>query len=773
MATVLLCVIAITASLSVAPVYGIQLTNVYGSVTDDDGIGIGNVNVKLFTPEGVCVANIQTNSYGHFITPQIELGTYSFRFSKIGYEEVVRNINIITFDQRLDSTVLPSGLSISASFLHIVANIGEIVSIPFTVTYAGIEGIEKVDFLVSTSPQISTRILQGNYEVIQIELAPKQSSSLQLELSIPSTIPENTLYNVSLTVIGETKVSKTFSVKVYTQVDNAEVLGKVVDDQDMGLADVTVEAYSTGKLVKSAITSNDGSFSLELPRSSTYSFEFSKDGYVKSVTSVSVDATDSQIFLDDVTLSNVLWLTSSILGTTANPGGKLVLPIMVSNIGSNIEPVSFSVSAPAGWTTKVVNEGGYQINDMSLSPSVNANLQLEVLVPLNADGNYTLMLTATGKTEAELIFKVHVEPVNEPLLNCQYLGKSANAGDVVRFEMTLTNPFSVDMPFRLSVNPIPANWTAFIKTIGGDYLTEVTLGSGQTVDLMVDVKSPSSTPTNKTYSFSITATAVNQNLSDTVPVTVTLTELANEITLTVPLPEVAVKAGSSINYPLTVSNLGATDRYLLLSIEPPSNWKAVFNVNQVEVTRLYLYGGNSSDLTVIVTPPSSVTLDTYTLPVKILSESGVVLSEANLTTTVIGSYDLNLQLSTYMASANSGESAYFTVTLVNSGYTTLTGITVNVTLPAEGWSATVTPVQVDTLKARESATFNIEVKTTENTLSGDYMISVKGESDQMGSGIGQVRLTVSASTSWGIYGIAVAATFIALLVGVFWKFKRR
>ena len=77
------------------------------------------------------------------------------------------------------------------------------------------------------------------------------------------------------------------------------------------------------------------------------------------------------------------------------------------------------------------------------------------------------------------------------------------------------------------------------------------------------------------------------------------------------------------------------------------------------------------------------------------------------------------------------------------------------------------------LKPGESCTFDVVVDTPEGTVSGDYMVTMLASSDQSESTQSQVRVTVSASTEWGIYGLAVAVILIAVLVLVFRKFKRR
>ncbi|MCW4018177.1 MAG: NEW3 domain-containing protein [Candidatus Bathyarchaeota archaeon] len=772
----LLCFTAILSPLSMLEsAHGIsQSTNVHGIVVDENGVGLSDVKVEVFTLAGDFVTGIKTNWQGEFATPPVEFGTYNLHLNKVGYAEVVKKVTINVFGQRLGETVMSPALSLSASTLSVVTHPGLQVALPFTATYSG-EGNEIVEFSVSAPEELSPRLLQGSNEIIQLELTSGQSLSLQIELTVPSTVPHDTSYTVSVTAYGTGQASKNFTVVVRSPIAvDVAVSGKVVDELKLGMAGVTVGVYSSSDtLVKSVVSSSDGSFSVNLLGANTYSLKFSKDGYVPVSTSVTLNATDAEVVLSDTSLAKVLWLTSSISGTTANPGDKLTLPFMLSNVGSTIESVSLSANVPDGWSAKVLDGSNHEITSTALTSSSNVNLQLDVLVPLGAEGDYNLTLAATGKIATTLTFKVHVGLTNDSILFCQFPGKSVSPGEAVKFQMSLTNPFSVPMRFGLSVLDVPANWTVLIKNAGGDYVTEVILGANEVAEVVVELKCPPSTATNKTYDMSFVAEAVNQNVTDSVPVAVTVTELASEIALTVRLPEVAIEAGNSVSYPIAVSNSGVVDRFLLLSIEPPANWKTAFKLGGVEVTKLYLMGGNTSELTVDVTPPSSVALNTYTFPIYLKSESGIILAQANLTTTIVGSYNLGLSLSTYMTTANSGESATFTATVTNMGYTTLTGIRMNITLPVEDWSVSFTPVQVNTLGPRESASFNVVVKTTENTVSGDYMVTVKGESDQMGSGQNQVRLTVSASTSWGLYGIGIAVAFIGLLVVVFWKFKRR
>jgi uncharacterized membrane protein len=468
-----------------------------------------------------------------------------------------------------------------------------------------------------------------------------------------------------------------------------------------------------------------------------------------------------------------LKLTSSILSVVVVSGDKLQLPFAVSNTGEDSENVEFSVSSPENWYVRILDESNREIKNVSLSSGAASNFQLEVNVPLGSTGIHNLALIAVGKTTSRLGFAIQVESTNETVVSCQFPGKSATPGDTVKFQLELTNPFNVQVRFRLSVTSVPPNWTVSIKTTTGEYVTETILGANVAVSLVVEVQSPDSATTGETYSILFMAESDDQSATTSLPLNVVLTEVAQQVTIVAKLPEVAIKAGNVVDYSITVSNLGTVDRLLLLSAEPPSGWKTVFKVGSVEVTRLYIYAGNAEAIVVEVTPPSTVGLDTYTIPVQIRSESGTMLAKMDLKTTILGSYGLTLEMSTLLTSTEGGGSTSLTAKVTNTGYTSITGVVLDITLPEDAWTSTISPVQLTELSPKGSASFTVVIKTPENTVAGDYMVTLKGSSDQVSSDQVQVRVTASTSTSWGWYGVGIAIVFIVALVLVFRKFRRR
>ncbi|MFB3889820.1 MAG: NEW3 domain-containing protein [Candidatus Bathyarchaeia archaeon] len=776
---ILMCLLSAAALLSTyAPVQGLsQSTTVQGIVADADGIGLSDATVVLYTPSGGLVTSTRTNSYGDFVLPMVEFGTYSLHVTAVGYTEVVKTITVDIFGQNLGTITLPAALSLSASILSLTASVGSQITIPFTVGNAGKDS-EVVSFSVSTPAGWSARVLNSNFEVNRVSLSSGQNLALQLEVTIPSAAAAGVEKTVAVTAMGTTNATLTFSVSPRTEsAASAVVTGRVVDENNNGMTEVTVDCFSPdGAFLKSVKTSTDGSFTVELPLANGISIQISKDGYSRVTKTVSLKTENQEVILGEIVLQKAVRLTASVTSTVASPGHKVLLPFTVANAGAETETVGFTVSVPKDFSARILDSSGHVVTGTSLSANANSNLQLEVIVPLSANGVYNLTLNAVAKTASSLGFTVAVEPTNESVLSCQFPGKSAAVGGTVRFQVALTNPFSDEMRFKISVDSVPANWTASVKTASGDYVTETTLAGNEVVNLIVEVASPDSAATEEIHTLLVKAQSDAQNQTWTVPLTVSLSEteeVTEGVSIATKFHEVAVEAGNAVQYTITLKNVGNTSRYLLLSAELPTGWKGVFKSGSLEVTQIYMANDTSDTLTFEVTPPSTVGIGNYTIPVQVMSENGEVLTAIDLKTTIVGAYDLSLSLSTYLTSMDSGGSTSFTATVSNTGYSTITGVVLEATMPESDWEYTVAPVQVGTLGPKESATFTVTVKTPDSTVQGDYMVTLQASSDQASSDSMQVRVTVSTSTSWGIYGVGVAVTFVVVLVLVFRKFKRR
>jgi uncharacterized membrane protein len=772
---IILCSVSVIAFWPVSlSAYGAPETStVRGYVVDEDSVTLSGVTVELISG-GAILADTFTNPNGYFIIDEVEFGTYSLRLKKLGYVEVVKSITLQAEPINIGTTVLFRALKLSTSTLSLISDLGDQVTIPFTAQNSG-EETEVVDFLISSPNEWSARIIAQSYEVTKISIAPGQSMSLQLEITVPLTAHLDRDYNVSLTAIGITNSSLTFTILTRTQ-PAATVSGRIVDEYGNGMQ-VAVNSYlSDGNLIQSTETSSDGYFIFELPIGTAISLHFSKDGYVAATKPVSFESAGEKLELGEIVLDKALTLYASILNPVANPGEKLLLPFVVSNIGEDIEIVEFSVSNSNEWSARILSQNGREIKNAALASSSTLSLQLEVTVPLASDGANNLTLTAIGKTISTIDFLITVEPPSESMLFCRFPGKWAIPGDPIVFQVELKNHFDIEMRFKVSIDSVPSNWSSSITTADNEPVTELILGADESIELTVELNSPASATTDENFEVLVNVEANNQNLGS-LPLTISLIEpeAIEEIVINTKFPEVTVEAGETVEYQVQLGNFGDLNRLLFLSIEAPPDWKAVFKSGTLEISQLDIAPmsmGGAEELTIEVTPPSTVDLDTYNISVQVKSETGAVLAETELKATIIGSYDLQLSMSTLLTSTTSGDSTSFTATVINTGFSSLTVVGLDIEAE-EGWDVEISPAQLDLLRPQESFSFRVVIDTPKDTVSGDYLVTLTGLSDQVDSSPMQVRVTVNTSTEWGIYGFGIAIIIIIALVLVFKKFKRR
>ncbi|PVX25878.1 MAG: hypothetical protein CW691_03190 [Candidatus Bathyarchaeum sp.] len=771
----LIILLSLVSIISIFPLslitYAQTTSYVSGHVVTEDGEFLSGVIVD-FTVAGHVVASTTSNSNGYFSMSSVQLGTYVMCFKKAGYTDSVKTVTVQTSITDLGNVILLSRLRLSSSILSIIVNPGDTVVIPVTLQNSGDES-ELVDFSVSKPAGWTTKLSYQNYEVAKLILASGDGVSLQLDVTIPVTASLDKDYTVSVNAFGSINSSLTVNLLTRTE-PTVLVSGRLVDDFGNGIPQVVVAACSSDeKILTSVETSADGSFTLEAPASSTSLVSFSKAGYAELNTSVSLESAGGQLELGEILLSPSIALSTSLYTVVANPGENLYLSFTATNNGEFAESLDFSVTSTNDWSAKVVDSGNQKVLNTVLSPGDRLNLRVMCTVPLDSLGTHNVTVTVDGVAVYTLGFTVVVEPSSESILSCSIPTKLSLPGDLATFSVSMMLPYAFQTPVSLSVDSLPANWTGFIKNADEEYITDIVVDPGTVLLFSVGVSSSPLAETGNDYVVYVTAKVEGLTVG-TLPLTVSLIEPASieEIKMTTKFPEVTIEAGTIVNYQVDLGNFGDTNRLLLLSVDAPADWKAIIKSGDSEISQLNIDPQTAEALVVEVTPPSTVNLGTYNITVQVKSESGVVLSEVELKATIIGSFDMQLILSTLLTTTTSGETATFTATVRNTGFSTLSVI--GLEFEAEnGWDVEISPAQVDILRPQETCQFTVTIDTPKDTIAGDYLVGFNAFSDQAESDTMQVRVTVNTSTEWGIYGFGLAAIIIIVLVLVFRKFKRR
>jgi uncharacterized membrane protein len=555
---------------------------------------------------------------------------------------------------------------------------------------------------------------------------------------------------------------------------DGNIHGTIVDESGSPLYRVKVSAYlNTGSLVTSKYTNQDGYFRMSLSGSNTLVFE--KTGFVTFDKTVQVDQAPTGnpnqdiVKLGNLEMQQTLALTSPVVKRLTPPGTTLLLEFTITNRGDQTENVMFSVAAPTGWDTKVLDSVG-EIENILLAPG-SAKYNLEISVPETATNVENIVLTANGTSTATLAFTITSKVYSDEIkLKTTYLSISDELGSKVSLPLSVTNLGEVDKQVTLEAD-VPNSWSISFKASSNMDVKTLLMESGSTEQLTMELEAPDSATVGN-YKVIVKALDVNGALLDTLSVDINLRVGTSDIEVISSFSEVSVKAGESITFPLAIWNKGDADSLTLLTVPVlPENWDASFISDDLAISSIRIPSGESESIQLVVNPPNSVVSGTYNLVAVIESADGVQ-HQTNFTITVLGSYQLAMDLSTLYTSGTIGGTISYTAKVTNQGETAITTLYMQAETPS-GWDATITPTQVDTLSPRSSTTFTVTVSIPSNAVAGDYLVTMQALSDQLSSDSSDVRITAQASNTWGYVGIFIALLAVIGAVLLFRRFKRR
>ncbi|MEM3434138.1 MAG: NEW3 domain-containing protein [Candidatus Methanomethyliaceae archaeon] len=481
-----------------------------------------------------------------------------------------------------------------------------------------------------------------------------------------------------------------------------------------------------------------------------------------------------------ITLLTTLGKSADITLTTTLPyqsshGEVLSYPITLKNSG---EKGTFTLSVsglPEGWRA-CFKSGTSEILGIFLDSGASATVNLELTPSDNSIGTHSiavLVYDESGTRVGSLPILASLSPPERGLtMTSSYSGLSVESGNSATFTITLANTGGTDelVNFKMAT---PEGWTVKISAQDQSAsISSIYLQSGQKSTLTLKVTPPDNLEFG-TYNLTLTATSSDGVLTSSLPLSVSVIEPSGKISVLTTFTEVTAQAGAVLKYPITIKNQWSVNVLLYLSADAPKNWEVAFMSGDTSISSLSLASGQSIDLVVKVIPPSAVSIGNYTTTVKVASDDGKFSCTVDLKSKIVGSYALQITPSTYSTATTTGSSTSITARVTNTGLSPVSSVRLSVSAPSDYWEVTTTPNQISSLAPGESVTFSIAVKSPADSIAGDYIITMRAYSDQTSSDQVQVRVTLSASTSWIIYGVLVAVATIVALVVIFRKFGRR
>lgn len=554
------------------------------------------------------------------------------------------------------------------------------------------------------------------------------------------------------------------------------VHGTVVDENGKSIYKVKLSIYSTSGDLTTKYTDSDGYFRLAL-ESGKYTIYFEKDGYATVKKEITVpagwyeDPESDLVKMGEIVLQYALRLSASVISRLASPRDTISFPFTLSNIGDKPEEVQFSVVTSADCDARIYDSTG-EINRVLLE-SGSLNLDMRVTIPSTFDEEVIITLMASGTKDATLEFTIFPKTsiTQEIDLRSTYLSVSEEIGKTINFPLSIINKGDIDEIVDL-IGIVPSGWSISFVTGTQMAVQSLSLASGQSETLTIKVD-PSEDSVVGDYLIVINAVSEDNVLRDSLELEVNLREATSDVEIITTFTDVTVEAGENIKFRIAIWNKGETDALFLLTVlSVPVNWKTVFTSDDIEISSVLVTAGESLTLQLEVTPPGAVETGEYPIIVYAESDDGLITKQIDLKVSVVGSHEMNLELSTLYKTLTIGDSVEFTAEVRNIGNSPITTIYLDAAVP-EDWETTATPSQVSTLAPRDSVTFIIVVDTPADTVAGDYLITVQAMSDQVDSEEVDLRVTARASTAWGFIGIGLAGVAVIGLIIAFTRFKRR
>ena len=379
-----------------------------------------------------------------------------------------------------------------------------------------------------------------------------------------------------------------------------------------------------------------------------------------------------------------------------------------------------------------------------------------------------IVLLALFATQAPALAQVGTTtptPTPQPGLTLYTLFPSrvVGIGDSVTFQLQLDIWPDAHVA-QLNVTQLPANWTATFRGSGQIVQSAyVKPNSESTVDLGL---TPPTDLKAGTYNFTVEATTSNGFKSD-LPLTVIVKEkLPPKLSLSVDLPTLVGTPSTTFSYNATLKNEGDEDLTVNLVADAPSDFQVTFQLAGQDVTSIPVNANSTKSISIQAKPVGTVQAGQY--PITVTAQGGGAQASLDLQAQVTGQSQLAITTSSGQLSGQAyiGKATPLKVEIQNNGSASAQAIQLTSTAPT-GWKVSFSPQQINEIPTGQQVEVTANVTPADNAVAGDYMVTVKAQPSDGASQSTDFRITVLASTLWGVAGgplIAVALGVVALAV---------
>ncbi|MFC6331617.1 NEW3 domain-containing protein [Paenibacillus septentrionalis] len=345
-----------------------------------------------------------------------------------------------------------------------------------------------------------------------------------------------------------------------------------------------------------------------------------------------------------------------------------------------------------------------------------------------------------------------------------YRQLTAAPGESITYSIDLINLSGTTQLANLSFRTNHQNWS-YDLTTGGKNVQEIAVKAhdSQSLSLRLDVPLQID-PGN--YTFTVSAGDAS------LPLTVTVAEKGTfNSNFELEQSNMEGYAGSDFTFSATLRNQTAEEQTYALSASPANGWEVRFMSSSNYVSSVTIDPNASQTISVKVTAPEGVEAGDYSIP--IAAYNNATQAEASIEVSIIGSYNLSIKTSDERLNTTirAGGSRTLEFIVENTGTAALEDINVSSITPTN-WEVQFEPKTIASLEPGKTASVQAIITSNEDSLPGDYAMSVTARSDQK-SADASLRVTVKSSVLWGWIGVAIIAAVIIAIYSLFRRYGRR
>lgn len=323
----------------------------------------------------------------------------------------------------------------------------------------------------------------------------------------------------------------------------------------------------------------------------------------------------------------------------------------------------------------------------------------------------------------------------------------------------------------LTIAEHPEGWQANLLG-GGRVVHSVYLPPDGQESVTLEVEVPRDAP-EASYQFVLQA--AGEGAVAELPITLIVGEvLPAQLTMDVELPQLRGSSNSTFEYQADLTNDSGRDMVVNFEASIPEAFDVTFSrgFGGEEITALPMEAGQSESINIEVAPASRTPAGEYPLTVRVVGEG--LSAEVELTAVVTGRPEIQVtgpegRLS---GQVTAGRANSQDVIIQNIGTAPAESIQLSASEPSQ-WNVEFSPESIDRLEAGQQIAVTADITPADESIAGDYMMTVRANPENGGSGSADFRLTLRTSTQWGVIGLVLIAAALGVVALAVSRFGRR